>query len=280
MNRYALLFLFLWQSVEALPISGQPFQYNVHNGALADATIALPVAGWGANPANTGYLKTANISFYAAEAYGISALRHGGTHLSIPLRPTVTSLHISTVGTDSYQQTKLQFAIARSLTFGSTRRVMIGLSNTLKRVGIRGYGNESTYGLSLGVSVPVASHIFLGLSGQHLIQTRKTIQLPQILGIGLAYQPISTVWLMAAVEQELKYPSLLRFGAQVHITKVLSLQYGLSTNPVKYAIGTQIKLSRLLIHLATARHLVLGWTPALSISLAFKRPKDVSSSVN
>lgn len=280
MNHHILCLLFLWMSLEAFPAQSQPFQFNIFNGALADATTALPVAGWGPNPANTGFLKAASISFYAAEAYGITALRYGGTHLSLPFRSTVASLNVSGIGIPSYQQTMLQFALARPLSFGSSRRVMIGLSNTVKRVSIKGYGNDNAYGLSFGASIQVAPHLFLGLSGQHLLQTRNALYLPQTLGVGLAYQPTTSAWLMTAIEQELNYPTVIRFGALIHITKILSLQYGVATHPVKYALGAQIGLRRLLIHLAAERHLILGWTPGLSISLAFMRQKDASSSVN
>ncbi len=275
MNRYFVLLILLWQSMQIFPAKSQPFKYNVLNGALADATTALPVAGWGPNPANTGYLKEGSIYFYAADAYGISALRHGGTHLSVPLQSTVASLNVSSIGVSSYQQIKLQFAIARPLAFGSSRRVMVGMTNTLKRVAIDGYGDENSYGLSFGASIPLVNHLFLGLSGHNLVQIRKTVYLPQTLALGLAFQPATTVWLMSSIEQELNHPPVTRFGAQVHITKILSLQYGQATNPVKYALGAQIMLSRLLIHLAAERHSVLGWSPALSIGLAFMRRKDL-----
>ena len=91
--------------------------------------------------------------------------------------------------------------------------------------------------------------------------------------MGLAYTPWIQTWLMAAFHQEQGQVGSIRVGIEHAPISFLSFRVGFSTQPQKYALGAQIRYNTISVDLTADNHYLLGWTPAISINVAFLRRK-------
>ncbi len=135
--------------------------------------------------------------------------------------------------------------------------------------------DASNFALSAGLVVPVWHNVLLGASALNVLQSTSQLYLPRILGVGFAAKLQSGFWLMTAVYHEPEFLAALHTGLQISIQRVLQLRYGITTNPFRWTGGFGLQLPYIELHVAIERHVLLGWTPEVSINLVRMRQKDL-----
>ncbi len=265
----------LVQISEAPVINGQPMQFGAQHGALANASVALPGENGFLNPANAGYLESGIISFNTTQTYGLSELRYGSTHIALPVRAGTVLLTAAGFGFESFQETLFQAGVAYPIRPGSNRRLLIAAVGSIRQTSIDKFGSTRTWGMSFGASVQLTPSVFFGISAIHYLQPIRSISLPKSLLIGLAFLPIDTALVMVSLTHEQFYRPAVGLGLQIQLIPFLAIRSGFSSLPTRYAVGIGIQIGPLSIDLAAERHHALGWTPGISINLAFMRRKDV-----
>ncbi|HMB90463.1 MAG TPA: hypothetical protein VKP65_06430 [Rhodothermales bacterium] len=109
--------------------------------ALGGAATALPADVWGhGNPASWATLPGRAISFFATEAFGLSALRLGAVQYVEPTRFGAFSAGARTFGFEDYRETRFLVGFARGFSLGTTRRFHAGLRLRYHQVSIPEYG--------------------------------------------------------------------------------------------------------------------------------------------
>ena len=197
-------------------IYGQPMQFGVRNGALANASIGLPVVGlWNLNPAHLGYLDAGVLSFHAVQPYGLAEMRFGSIHLAVPANPGAFMLNVSSLGFESYRQTQSAGSDWRCpCALAPSRRLILAAHGTLQHLAIQQYGRAHAYSLTLGTSVKITPSLFFGATARHFLQPANNIALPRALGLGLAYHPFPAGWVMLAAEQQQTAAPSLKLGVE------------------------------------------------------------------
>ena len=283
LNEHGLspVFFFQWivlaltALLSCLPVAGQPLRHGAVHGALANATTGLPVVSWFTpNPAAAGWEQAGLLSFHVVQAYGLPELRYAQSQLVVPAGRTALLAGIRHLGVATYSDLQVDSGVAFPVSLGSARSLTLGVLASWRQVRVQTYGTGHAWGISLGMQVALLSRLYLGAAGRHLFQIgATTLSLDRSLSIGLAYQPFSALWLVGAVVQEVFYEATPRFGIAYSPLRQLQLRYGLSLEPRTMSMGIGIALARLSFDLAAARHVVLGWTPGLSINLTLLRRK-------
>ncbi len=272
--------LLLLQPATFSPLLAQPLQNGALHGAYTDASVGLPGRYASTlNPASSGHTPAGVLSVHTTRAYGISALNFAAAQVIFPIESHALILHARQLTFSAYTETMLEAGIATAFSPGTSRKLGVALLGTWKQTGIQHYGSDHLYAMTVGMQLPITPNLYLGAVGRHVVQTtfsqsESTLNLPKSLAIGIAYQPVAGVWLMGAHIQEQFFNPSIRIGMNLSPVQSIHLRFGFSNNPVKYALGVGLQLARLIIDLAAERHVVLGWTPGLSINLVFMRPKD------
>lgn len=270
-SAFRLLTLLLCPVLLCPPTLGQS-SYDLFGSARSDAlghsTTALPsAAGVQANPASQATVQTMTALFYARQGFGLSVLRYAASHAAIPMGAGGISVGASTFGFDDYREIHINAGYARTFRFGTTRAMHIGVLGRYYHTSINEYGSAETVGVNLGLLVPLMRSLSLGayatnVNGTALVQGEP---IPQTLAVGLHYEALDDVQLVADVFKDVRFPASVRGGLEVEPVDFLALRAGVTTLPVRFMGGAGVLLGPLAANVAAEQHQRLGWTPSASL---------------
>lgn len=238
--------------------------------ALGGAATALTHTPTGyANPASWATFSGRAVSFFAFEAFGLSALRLAAASYVEPTRLGAFAVGARTFGFDAYRETHLHVGFAHGFRLESTRRFHVGASLRYYRVSIPGYGNAGALGLGIGGLVEVWPSVLMGFQATnfHVPKLAGREELARTLALGLAYTPVEQVLAVLDVYKDVRFPLSVRAGVEVQPVAAFSLRAGAATEPSRFTAGAGIRLGHLVADVAGERHAILGWSPAVSFGL-------------
>lgn len=255
------------------PVLGQDFGYGPQHSGLAHATLALPSPVAGPNPVVVNRSGQVLLSLHTARLYNVRALTRNSLSTTLSARQLDITMRASSMRFDAYRQLLTETALSHPIRAGTRRTMFASLRVTSQHVGINSYGRASNYALSAGLLAPVIHNVFLGLSVRHLLQTNSRLYLPRQVGVGIAAQLRAGFWIMGARYQEPGYQPAFHAGLLIVLQHVLHLRFGFTTNPARWASGFGLQMAFIEFHAAVTQHVLLGWTPELSINLRLTRQK-------
>ncbi len=255
------------------PAHGQS-TYDLFGGARASAlgyasTALTTASGVHGNPAAAARRSHRVVSFFAREAFGLSALRYGSVAGTWPAAWGSVSGGASTFGGDGYREVHYSLGYARGLSFGTSRHVHLGLTGRYYHTRIDGYGSTGAVGLHLGLLLPLLSSLDLGahatnVNGPSLVEGEP---LPQTLSVGLQYRAGDALRVLVDVFKDRAFPAVLRGGLEVRPLSLIALRAGVTTAPTRFTGSIGLHLGWLQAHVAAEQHAELGWTPSASLDV-------------
>ena len=243
---------------------------DARSSALGYASTALTAAsGVHANPAIPARRSDRTASFFVRESFGLSALRYGAATGSWPASWGSISAGASTFGGDGYREVHYSLGYARGLSFGTSRRVQVGLTGRYYHTRIDGYGGTGAVGVHLGLLLPLVSTLHMGVQATNVNGPSLTegAPLPQTLSVGLQYRVNDRFIVVTDVFKDLSFPAAVRGGLEVRPLSVLALRAGVTTSPTRFTGGVGLHLSWVRAHVAAEQHTELGWSPSASLDI-------------
>lgn len=247
---------------------------DLYGSARADAlangtTAAVSAVGVHANPAARATAQTPTASFYAREAFRLSPLRYGASHVLVPLRWGTMSAGASTFGFEKYREIHLSGGYARSFSFGTTRRAHLGMTARFYHTSITSYGRATALALNAGFLVSLLHSLTLGAHATNVNGSKFVTDeaVPRTLAVGLRYQALSNVTILADIFKDVRFSASVRGGVEVRPVPILTLRAGVTTAPTRFTAGSGIRLGPLRANVAVEQHQVLGWSPSASLEI-------------
>lgn len=257
--------------MSALPAHGQS-SYDLFGSARADAlgnatTASLSAAGVHTNPASRAPTKTPTAVFYAREGFGLSALRYGAAHVTVPFNWGIVSTGASTFGFEEYREVHLSAGYARSIRLGTSRLLHLGITSRYYHTSIAGFGSTAALGLNVGLAVTLLRTLRLGahatnVNGSALVDGEP---IPRTLAVGLSYRALKQLRVLVDVFKDVRFPTSVRSGLEVHPVPPVALRAGVTTTPVRFSVGAGVQLGLLRADVAAEQHQELGWSPSASL---------------
>ena len=137
------------------------------------------------------------------------------------------------------------------------------------------YGSKATITGAVGLIAKLSKELSLGM---HIYNpTRAKLaeydneRVPTIMKLGLDYRFSKKVMFAVSTEKDANFDAIVNAGIEYHITEILYLRGGLSTNPTQYAFGIGMQLKDFKIDLSSSFHQTLGITPGISIIYSKKK---------
>jgi hypothetical protein len=238
--------------------------------ALADAAITNDAAGW-SNPAALAFLQRPCLQLSAENPWCMPELSCGSFSLCWPLKAGTFALSFSRYGGESFHEIRAGLSYGKSL--GKKVKAGIGL-DYLKIKQSGDYGDLYSVIPSLGIQILPVSGLAVALqvsnpAGQGYYPGG-FMKLPTVAKAGLAYQPDPGILFCFDMHKESGYRTVYCGGIEYKFEKQFAFRIGISSSPgMQYTFGLGYLGKRLRTDIALARHPVLGFTPAVTVTCIF-----------
>ncbi|MBP1594313.1 MAG: hypothetical protein H6Q12_1331 [Bacteroidetes bacterium] len=209
------------------------------------------------NPASYGFLSSRSLSLEYINRYGIKELSSFAGIVNYPNHYLNTGLYISKYGFDAYNETMV------GLNFYKQLSRLISLGIRMNYSGIHYSDDEpdvAAFTGDIGILVRPADELKMG---------EEIAQLPNILTMGVSFQPEDMFLLTAEIEKDFALPAIYKFGIEYEPIKELSVRAGMWTKPFTPSFGVGLNLNSFNVNLAFSKHPVLGFNSCCGLQFNF-----------
>ena len=262
-------FILLWIGAAPLLLC-QPMLSGPKNAILSSSAVTLPINDWsGTNPASLAGIEHKHFSFFTSKGYGLTELGEAALNMAFPARGINVGFTVQSFGYKLYRELKITPTLAKTVTFGTSRPILIGFSGTINHLIIRNLGQQTDLAFSSGFVVEPWPRVHLGMSIIHWLGSSDSSSLEKAFRAGMSYQISETYWMLFAVEKTLSFPSSVTTGIIHYLIPQCTLYARISTEPYRFAVGMDLLLDHFNASFIAEKHMILNWTPALSFGLRF-----------
>jgi len=207
---------------------------------------------------------------FAENRFLMKELCYEAVGLSWSGRPGAFGLALSYYGFQLYNEFKAGIAYARK--FG--RRFSTGVQLNYLRVQIaERYGSRGVVSCEIGFMYRPDQHWTIGMQVCNPIPVKLSDhpdeRLPMLFRLGAGYNISGKVLILLEGEKDLENPLVVRSGVEVRLARAVYGRIGMFTGPFTITGGFGLSLGRLVMDIATGYHMVLGFSPAISIGYSF-----------
>ncbi len=229
------------------------------------ATVAYPGLGVGlGQEAVLGLGEASGMWASATLPYGLSGWR--AARVQVAVRTSVRDglgIDVAYSGIEAYGEQHVRLLYGRRL----SRSLFIGGGADVLRVSAFEYGQATALTFSLSALTNPIPGVWVGAQVYNPIQAEIAGgPVPAVLRLGTAWRASDTFTALAEIEKDLERPAQTKMGMAYHPLAALTLHMGIRSEPLRVALGVDVRLGRELA-LATAAewHTALGITPALAL---------------
>lgn len=223
------------------------------------------------NPASQGFLSSRSLSLEYINRYGIKELSSFAGIVNYPNHYLNTGLYISKYGFDAYNETMV------GLNFYKQLSKLICLGVRMNYSGIHYSDDEpdvAAFTGDIGVLVRPADILNISLLIVNPLRTElkmgeEIAQLPNILTMGVSFQPEELFLLTAEIEKDFALPAIYKFGIEYEPIKELSVRAGMWTKPFTPSFGVGLNLQPFTLNMAFSKHPVLGFNSCCGLQFNF-----------
>lgn len=217
------------------------------------------------NPAGLAHTgETAQAGAGVEQRFGISDLNMayiGGVYG----RPNGSfGVQLASFGFDTYRENRLGVAYGRKL----TDNFSIGADFAAFATSTEGYASTFDVTFGLGAQLRIIPELSIGVRIFSLARVERLPEeyLPQLLALGLTYQPTDQLLINAEVHQDTDHPARFRMGMEYLPVEQLSIRVGVATQAAElsFGLGYQI-LEQLDLSAGAVWHEVLGVFPTVGV---------------
>ncbi len=270
MNRF-LLFLPLALFANFVQAqSGTPSVAGAYGAGMGDASVAYnniySVIG---NQAGLAYIDKPSVALYAEQRFLLPDLTSYGALAAVPIKKAgVFGLSVNSFG-NAQKYSEMKIGVGYSLKLSDA--ISIGAQVDYLGTRIIDYGSNNSVTFELGILARVMPKFRIGahIYSPMRVRLTETDLIPTVLSIGGSYQPNDKVLVTAEYEQDFKHSPNFKAGVDYRVAQSLSLRAGIGTGAVRVSGGIGLHLKPITIDLATQYHQLLGFTPAVGVSMSF-----------
>lgn len=241
--------------------------------ALANAFVAIGSSPWSTfyNPAGLASARTLEGSvFLVPEQFGLKELRTVAAAAMVPLGVACVGCAVGQSGFELFRETTLAFGAGTCIDEG----IAVGGTFNLVRNSFERYGSTTTPALDVGALVDVVDGLHLGFQWKNV--TAVTVggtgeTLAQIHDVGMCYEFSEDSRIAIELEKDIRFPFSIKAGYEQWFLQMLSLRFGVSSNPDKFSFGLAVCFAGLEFSYAGYSHVQLGWTHQIELSFKLDR---------
>ncbi len=236
--------------------------------ALSNAFVAVGNSPWSTayNPAGLASCNAfEGTLFLSPQQFGLKELRTISAAGVVPFSGGSVGVIVGQFGFDLYRETAYTVGVGGTIDDG----VAVGGAVNVVRLSLAQYGTAAIPSYDVGALVEIVSGLRMGFDWKNV--TAATIagsgeSLPQVLATGLCYDLSDVARLTMDLEKDIRFPFSLRMGLEHSFLHVLTLRFGMRSNPDTFSVGLGLQIDGFVLSYAAYSHSQLGWTHQIEIS--------------
>lgn len=223
---------------------------------------------WSANnnQAGLGFVKDLSAGIYYENRFLLKETGYKAGAFVFPVKTGAFGVSVTSFGFELYNETKAGLSYGQRFGDKFSMGVQMNYLNTQLT---QEYGSKTTVTGAVGLIAKLSKELSLGVHVYNPSRSKladyDNERVPTIMKLGLDYRFSDKVMLGVETEKDMNYDAVVKAGLEYHITEVLFLRGGISTNPTQSAFGFGILLKDFKLDLSSSFHQTLGMTPAISI---------------
>ena len=267
--RLAILFLFVSIILDASAQNGISSSAGARGMAMGDAAVSFSdINSIFSNQAGLAYLEKTEVILFAGQKYFVNDIRNIAVAVAYPSQLGTFGLNIQYYGFEDYNEQKIGINYARKL----TQNLSLGVQFNYIGFRIPEYGTKGLISVEIGVRSQILKQLIIAahISNPIQIEVVDGENLPTLFNFGVAYLPSKKLTITAEAEKDIEFPVSVKFGLEYQLVEPVFIRLGISTEPTSLSFGMGFIIKeKLKIDAATGYHQTLGFSPALSIQVAF-----------
>ncbi len=268
--KFGLCFLFLWIT-EVANAGGDNLPMGSRSAGMAHASVALYDI-WSVyhNQAGLAWMEKPGVGIFHENRFLLPALSSRGAALVYPMQKGTFGLSIASFGFNLYKENKAGLAYGLKL----DKKLSAGIQLNYHSMALpENYGKTTAFSIEVGFQARLTDAFTLGIHTYNPNRARLTDlnneRLPSVLRLGINHRFSDKVMVGTEVEKDVDFRPVFKVGVEYHITEILYLRGGISTNPVLVAFGFGLSMKQFRFDGANVFHQTLGNTPQVSLHYAF-----------
>lgn len=206
------------------------------------------------------------LAFDFDHPFGLRDLRHGNAACAILTRYGGFGAGAQYLGNELYSESLVRL----SWGWGISGQIYWGVNFNAAWLSIKQYGSVAKTYVDAGLQIPLSKRVTAGGFISNLNRARlheDTDPLPQIIKTGFAYRPFPGMLFVMELEKDLRFPLILKGGAELILIPQISIRFGFTTNPSTVSCGLGLSSSGIHFDYAYSSHMILGDTHQMSAGL-------------
>ncbi len=235
---------------------------------MANAAVMRP-GFWSVfhNQAGLAFYGQRRVGVHFDNSYFLKELSTKSLAFSFPLSRGTLAASYTHFGYSKFNEQKV--GIAYALPLG--KRVAASVQVDYFHVSIFGdYGTRGIVSGEVGIMAQPIDDLWIGV---HVFNpTRAKIadyadeRMPTIMRFGIGYQFSDKLFTSVEIEKDVDHDAIHKFGLEYTIMNKIFLRGGIATGPVQHSLGVGYVFGQFKADFSFARHQVLGYSPAVSVS--------------
>ncbi len=219
------------------------------------------------NQAGLVYLNGISAGVFYENRFGLNELSDKGAVVAMPVGNSAFAVSYKSFGYSSFSTSRASLAYALKFTDKFSFGLQFNYHNT--RIG-ENYGTASSISFEGGFLYKMSEKISLAA---HLYNPNRAKlsdfndeRIPSMLRLGAGYHFSNKVVMTGEVRKASDAKASIRAGLEYQLAEQIALRAGFGSSPSQYSFGFGWKLKTFQLDVATGYHLVLGFTPQLSLT--------------
>ena len=231
---------------------------------------------WSANnnQAGLGFMEDLSGGIYYENRFLLKETSYKAGAFVLPVKAGAFGLSVTSFGFELYNETKA--GLSYGMRFGDKFSMGVQL-NYLNTKLSQDYGSKTSITGAVGIIAKLNKELSMGVHVYNPTRAKlaeyDNERIPTIMKLGLDYRFSDKVIFAVSTEKDVNFDAAVNAGLEYHITEILYLRGGISTNPTQYAFGIGMQLKDFKVDLSSSFHQTLGITPGISI--IYTRNKSV-----
>ena len=234
------------------------------------------------NQAGLGFMEEMATGIYYENRFLLKETGYKAGAFVLPVKTGAFGISVTSFGYSAYSETKAGLSYGQR--FGNKFSLGVQM-NYLNTSLTQEYGSKTTITGAIGLIARLNKELSLGVHvynpNRSKLAEYDNERVPTIMKLGLDYRFSEKVMVAVSTEKDLDVDGVVNAGLEYHITEILYLRGGISTNPTQYAFGFGMQLKDFKVDLSSSFHQTLGITPGISIIYTRKKnsKKDSTPSI-